>query len=149
MVWFFKKKELPPPPPTRHDLDEKQLAEYLAFDEAVGGTPTQETLRDRFTAAVLAGHTQVAADTLAKGLENAGDVTREGRGLFSGNTNHAPLQIASEKEWLDMVEVLLNSADEKSLKTALYEAEKRRNVDIGKAIRQEMIRRNEGHMPKI
>lgn len=144
MKWKFWEKD--PEPPTRHELDEQQLAEYQAFDNAVGAAPTQKTLRQRFERALLNGYTKVIKDTIGKGLV----IHSEFRAFWMStngkivNRKIQPLVVAAHNEWPDLVEVLLPYSHPKNIKQALTVAEIEKNVSISKAIRMEMSRRNIG-----
>ena len=150
---FWKKKETPPPlspEEQRHQKDAAQLAEYNAFDSAVGSGPTKETLTKRFRDAVFAGYTEVVKDSIRKGFEVPNEV---GTILYGPGDplvhKDKILKVAVWREWADMVEVLLPYVDQGNLEEGLRAAESQKNVVITKAIRAEMGSRPVAHSAAV
>lgn len=145
---FWKKKAEPvrqePLVIDRHAEDLALLQKYQAFDNTVGSFPTQETLKNRFSEAVVKGHTQVVADTLQKKLKDANEVTLKWPSVDEDETSYTlpSLVQATLNNHADMVQVLLPVASLKNLNAGLLQAEHLENASITKVIREEMTKRN-------
>lgn len=122
-----------------------KLAEYTAFDTAVGANPTPETLRQRFREAAYAGHAGVIRDSLEKGAEVPNEINSVWFPPFGGGPitfRTKPLELAAQREWTDVVEVLLSRSDDDNLRAGLHAAEQKNNIGIARTIHAEIARRN-------